>query len=159
MGLVTHCTYSDLIDQARSFLKGQRTEIQANLIQQMGVLSENLAFEDAAKVRDRLKALHMFYPSKAYTSLDVPMPMSSGCGVRMAAVVCKFFSFEEVKIAETALIFRYTQMKTRTVPFSKRLWVNFMHNTPPPLILVSEDISDISVLEDALFYVPTAKRW
>src|SRR5918996_2637659 len=49
--------YAALVEQTRAFLSGRSGAIQAELQGQMQAASEDLAFEQAAAIRDRLKAL------------------------------------------------------------------------------------------------------
>ena len=49
--------YSDLVAQAREFLSGRSSKVQAVLGGQMQAASEELAFEQAAAIRDRIRAL------------------------------------------------------------------------------------------------------
>jgi excinuclease ABC subunit C len=49
--------YAALVEQTRAFLSGRSGAIQAELQRQMMAASESLAFEQAATIRDRLKAL------------------------------------------------------------------------------------------------------
>jgi len=49
--------YRSLVEQARSFLTGQSTEIRQRLSEAMEEASENLDFESAATYRDRIRSL------------------------------------------------------------------------------------------------------
>ncbi len=49
--------YGDLVAQAREFLSGRSSNVQAVLGGQMQAASEELAFEQAAAIRDRIRAL------------------------------------------------------------------------------------------------------
>jgi excinuclease ABC subunit C len=49
--------YDDLIRQSHAFLKGDNTDIQADLSARMVTASANLEFEEAAELRDRIRAL------------------------------------------------------------------------------------------------------
>ena len=49
--------YGDLVAQAREFLSGRSSKVQAVLGDQMQAASEELAFEQAAAIRDRIRAL------------------------------------------------------------------------------------------------------
>lgn len=49
--------YLDLVNQALSFLEGKTQDVQKQLSRQMEQLSEDMKFEDAAKIRDRIKAI------------------------------------------------------------------------------------------------------
>jgi excinuclease ABC subunit C len=54
---ITTEDYGDLVAQAREFLSGRSSRVQAVLGDQMQVASEDLAFEQAAAIRDRIRAL------------------------------------------------------------------------------------------------------
>ena len=49
--------YRELVDQSRAFLAGRSTKVQEDLADQMQSASEELAFEQAAAIRDRIRAL------------------------------------------------------------------------------------------------------
>jgi excinuclease ABC subunit C len=57
VGRIDPESYAALVEQTRAFLSGRSGAIQAELQAQMQAASEHLAFEQAAVVRDRLKAL------------------------------------------------------------------------------------------------------
>jgi excinuclease ABC subunit C len=49
--------YAALVADAKRFLEGKSTDVQANLASEMAKASEDMAFERAAALRDRIKAL------------------------------------------------------------------------------------------------------
>ncbi len=49
--------YADQVNEARAFLEGKSRDIQADLAHAMQEAAENLEFERAAKLRDRIRAL------------------------------------------------------------------------------------------------------
>lgn len=57
VGKVSHADYDGLVGEARNFLKGRSATIQDRLAQQMETASQALAFETAAQLRDRIRAL------------------------------------------------------------------------------------------------------
>ncbi|SOB88326.1 Excinuclease ABC subunit C [Sphingomonas guangdongensis] len=57
VGRIDKDGYSDLLADARKFLAGKATDVQAKLGAQMQAAAENMDFELAAVLRDRLKAL------------------------------------------------------------------------------------------------------
>lgn len=56
-GLISKEDYRGLLDQVSNFMKGQSHEIVSDLKKEMLSSSENLEFEKAAKLRDRIAAL------------------------------------------------------------------------------------------------------
>ena len=57
VGRIEAHDYAALVEQTRAFLSGRSDAIRAELQAQMQAASEDLAFEQAAAIRDRLKAL------------------------------------------------------------------------------------------------------
>ncbi|HEX8384000.1 MAG TPA: excinuclease ABC subunit UvrC [Sphingomonas sp.] len=56
-GRIDKQSYAELVEDAKSFLAGKSTQVQAKLGVQMQAAAENMDFELAALLRDRLKAL------------------------------------------------------------------------------------------------------
>ncbi|MBD3226143.1 MAG: excinuclease ABC subunit C [Caldithrix sp.] len=63
-GLQSMDDYAKIIDRVRRFLKGKTDEIVKELKEEMTTLAQNMAFEDAARVRDRLDALETYRNSQ-----------------------------------------------------------------------------------------------
>lgn len=57
VGKISAEEYGNLVDDARKFLSGKSTEIQAELAKQMEAASAAMEFERAAGLRDRIRAL------------------------------------------------------------------------------------------------------
>lgn len=56
-GKISKKDYDELVEQVKTFLSGKNKSLQNLLAQKMQSLSEELNFEEAAKIRDRIKAL------------------------------------------------------------------------------------------------------
>lgn len=56
-GMITMGEYLKIIDEVRLFLSGDRKELIKNLEEKMIKLSDELRFEEAAKIRDKLRSL------------------------------------------------------------------------------------------------------
>lgn len=59
-GLVTEQWYNGMIDQVAQVLRGKTGSVIDSLQSEMEKLSESLRFEDAARIRDRLKAIEVY---------------------------------------------------------------------------------------------------
>ncbi|MCB2135438.1 MAG: excinuclease ABC subunit UvrC [Rhodobacteraceae bacterium] len=57
VGLIDETDYGALVEDAERFLQGRSTQVQAKLAGEMRAASDNMAFERAAAIRDRIKAL------------------------------------------------------------------------------------------------------
>lgn len=149
--LVTPDAYGDLIDQARSFLKGHRTDIQTMLVQKMEALSENLEFEEAAKIRDRLKALaHVL--SRQDVNLHgcleadvIGMHRSNG----QSCIQIFFFRAGQNR-GNRAYFPVHVAEDSNSMILGAFIGQFYAHHPPPSYVLVSEEVPDISLLEGAL---------
>ena len=65
VGRIDQAAYAELISDAKDFLAGKSTKVQAKLGTQMQVAAEAMDFELAAVLRDRLKALTFIQGSQA----------------------------------------------------------------------------------------------
>ena len=57
VGKIDTAAYANLVADAERFLQGKSTDVQANLAREMSRASDEMAFERAAALRDRIKAL------------------------------------------------------------------------------------------------------
>jgi excinuclease ABC subunit C len=71
VGRIDTAGYAELVADAKAFLGGKSTSVQAKLAKEMEAASEALDFERAAMVRDRLKALTFIQGSQAINAAAV----------------------------------------------------------------------------------------
>ena len=71
VGRVDEKRYADLVSDAKAFLGGKSTEVQVKLAKEMEGAAEALDFEQAAVLRDRLKALTFIQGSQAINAQGV----------------------------------------------------------------------------------------
>lgn len=67
-GLTNREEYSKLIEEIKLFLSGKKKDLISSIEQKMLKLSEDMKFEEAAKMRDRLKALEKAWESQKIIS-------------------------------------------------------------------------------------------
>ncbi|MGF7147979.1 excinuclease ABC subunit C [Sphingomonas zeicaulis] len=70
-GRIDEAGYRELVGDARDFLSGRSTKVQAKLAESMQKASENLDFEQAAVLRDRLRAMTFIQGSQAVNAEGV----------------------------------------------------------------------------------------
>ncbi|KQM98400.1 excinuclease ABC subunit UvrC [Sphingomonas sp. Leaf25] len=71
VGRIDQAAYAELMSDAKDFLAGKSTKVQAKLGAQMQAAAENMDFELAAVLRDRLKALTFIQGSQAINAEGV----------------------------------------------------------------------------------------
>ncbi|WP_066799150.1 excinuclease ABC subunit UvrC [Sphingomonas soli] len=71
VGRIDEAGYAELMQDARDFLQGKSTKVQAKLGEAMQAAAERMDFEQAAVLRDRLKALTFIQGSQAINAEGV----------------------------------------------------------------------------------------
>lgn len=71
-GRITQKEYADNVKEAVAFLKGGSAKAVKEMEEKMLELSENLKFEEAAKLRDRIKAIKNLDEKQKVVSINVP---------------------------------------------------------------------------------------
>jgi excinuclease ABC subunit C len=72
VGRVAEADYGNLVADARRFLQGKTTDVQANLAAEMTKASDEMEFERAAALRDRIKALTQVQSAQGINPASVP---------------------------------------------------------------------------------------
>ena len=70
-GHISREEYLRLIDEVRLFLNGKRKDLIGNLKKTMQLLSEEMKFEEAAKIRDRIRAIEKVWESQKIVSPEL----------------------------------------------------------------------------------------
>jgi len=69
-GLISQQDYNNVVQEIIQFLRGRNDDIRANLMQKMKKASEELRFEDAARLRNQLEAVERFTRRQKKISAD-----------------------------------------------------------------------------------------
>ena len=72
VGFVRHAEYASSVRDAERFLRGETTEIQAELAREMERAAEGMEFERAAALRDRIRALTNVQSTQGVNPQGVP---------------------------------------------------------------------------------------
>ncbi len=151
VGRIDQAAYAELIADAKDFLAGKSTKVQAKLGTQMQAAAENMDFELAAVLRDRLKALTFIQGSQAINA--------DGVGdADIFAMACR-----EGTIGIQAFFIRGGQnwghrsffpAHTSDVPEDEVLsafLMQFYEEVPPPRnVFVDRDLVEAPVLAEAM---------
>jgi excinuclease ABC subunit C len=70
-GHITKEEYLKLIDEIRLFLSGERKYLISGLKEQMAKLSDEMRYEEAAKIRDRIQAIEKVWESQKVISPEI----------------------------------------------------------------------------------------
>lgn len=143
--------YADLASDAKDFLSGRSTRVQAKLGKAMEEASENLDFELAAIYRDRLKALTFIQGSQAINAEGIGdadvFALAAGNG---AKCIQAFF----IRGGQNWGHRSFFPAHTAEVPDDEVLasfLMQFYEDVPPPrLILIDRALEEAALLSEAL---------
>ena len=151
VGLIEPEDYSALADQAADFLRGKATDLQTSLADQMSQAAEDMEFERAASLRDRIRAL-----AHVRAQQDI-----NPDGIEEADIFS--IAMEGGLSAVQVFFIRAGQNWGATIHFPRHekgesdgeilaaFLVQFYDKRPPPkLILTNQDPSDRELIAEAL---------
>jgi excinuclease ABC subunit C len=151
VGRITSADYAELVGDAKSFLAGKATSVQAKLGSAMELAADAMDFERAALYRDRLRALTFIQGSQAINA--------DGVGdADIWALACKsgvtcvqaFFIRGGQNWGHRAFFPAHTADVPEDEVLSSLL-MQFYEEVPPPrTILLDRVLAEASLLEEAL---------
>ncbi|EAQ29467.1 excinuclease ABC subunit C [Erythrobacter sp. NAP1] len=150
--------YDALVSQAKDFLAGKSSQVQADLEKQMAKAAEELDFETAAILRDRLRAATFIQGSqainaKAVGDADVFALAAKGGQICVQAFFIRggqnwghraFFPSHTKDVGEAQVLADVMLQFYEEVP-------------PPPMVLVDRDLPEGELMEAALTEIADKK--
>ncbi len=151
VGRISQEDYDGLVQQAKDFLAGRSGQVQSDLEKQMAQAAENLDFETAAILRDRLRAATFIQGSQAINAsgvgdADIFALASKGGHVGIQAFFVRggqnwghraFFPTHTKEIDEDEVLADVILQFYEEVP-------------PPPMVLVDRELPESELIEAAL---------
>ncbi|ACI99281.1 excinuclease ABC, C subunit, putative [Rhodospirillum centenum SW] len=151
VGRVGDAGYAAQVAEAKSFLSGRSSEVQARLARAMQDAAEALEFETAAKLRDRIRALtaiqaHQDINVEGVEDADVIAAHQDG------GVTCiQVFFFRGGRNYGNRAYFPSHDKAQDTPEVLSAFVAQFYENkAAPELVLVSEDLPEHALLQEAL---------
>jgi excinuclease ABC subunit C len=151
VGRIDRGGYERLLDEARGFLSGKSKEVQEQLAVRMQELSDNLDFESAAFIRDRIRAL-THVQGRQDISLD-GIADADVIGAHQAGghtCVQVFFFRAGQNWGNRAYFPSHDRQMPVEQVLSAFLGQFYENKLPPRLILLSHEPSEVALLEEAL---------
>jgi len=150
VGRISEADYAELMDDARDFLGGKSTKVQAKLGDAMNAAAETMDYEMAAVYRDRLKALTFIQGSQAVNAeglgdADIFALASQNGGMCIQAFFIRggqnwghrsFFPIHTADVGEDEVLAQFMAQFYEAVP-------------PAKLILTDREPADLLVLTEA----------
>jgi excinuclease ABC subunit C len=150
-GVVTHTEYAHLVDEAKAFLSGKSQAVRTEIQEAMTTASERLDFEAAAVYRDRLAALshvqgHQGINPRGIEEADVFAVHQEG-----GATCIEVFFFRTGQNWGNRAYYPRADRDLEAGAVLGAFLAQFYDDKPVPrLILLSHEIEEHDLLEDAL---------
>ncbi len=143
--------YGELVADAKAFLGGKSTEVQAKLGRDMEAAAESLDFERAAILRDRLKALNFIQGSQAINAAGVGNADIFALATKAGQVgIQAFFIRGGQNWGHRAFFPTHTQDLSEEEVMTSFL-AQFYEDVPPPkTIMLDRDLPEADLLAEAL---------
>lgn len=151
VGRIDHTEYGAIVDEVRGFLGGRNREVQQALSQRMDQASADLAFERAAVLRDRIRALAHI---QSHQSISLPSIDEADIfavhaeGGQMCVQV--FFLRAGQNLGNRAYFPSHTKDLDEPAVLSAFIGQFYESRPAPKLILTSHDVAERELLESAL---------
>jgi excinuclease ABC subunit C len=151
VGRIDEAGYDALVRQAKDFLSGKSGAVQADLERQMAEAAENLDFETAAMLRDRLRAATFIQGSQAINAQglgDADVFALAAKGGQMS--VQAFFIRGGQNWGHRAFFPRHTADVDEAQVLADVMLQFYEEVPPPPTILVDRELPENGLIEAAL---------
>jgi len=151
VGRIEKTEYGVIVDEVRDFLGGRNREVQQALSQRMEQASANLEFEQAAVLRDRIRALahiqsHQSIALDSIDEADIFAVHSEGGQV----CVQVFFVRAGQNLGNRAYFPSHTKDLEEPAILAAFIGQFYESRQAPKLILTSHDVAEAELLESAL---------
>ncbi|WP_086734350.1 excinuclease ABC subunit UvrC [Erythrobacter colymbi] len=151
VGRIDEPGYDALVRQAKDFLSGKSGAVQADLERQMAEAAQNLDFETAAMLRDRLRAATFIQGSQAINAQglgDADVFALAAKNGQMS--VQSFFIRGGQNWGHRALFPRHTADVDEAQVLADVMLQFYEEVPPPPTILVDRELPEAELIEAAL---------
>ncbi|KPF64802.1 excinuclease ABC subunit UvrC [Porphyrobacter sp. AAP60] len=158
VGRINEPDYEALVRQAKDFLSGKSGAVQADLERQMAEAAENLQFETAAMLRDRLRAATFIQGSQAINAAGLGDADVFALAAKNGQMcVQAFFIRGGQNWGHRAFFPRHTSDVDEAQVLASVMLQFYEEVPPPPNILVDRDLPECELIEAALSEVAARK--
>jgi excinuclease ABC subunit C len=150
-GIIAQENYSELVKEAEAFLNGKSKTVKADLARLMEEASEKLDFESAARYRDRIQAMSFVTSEQGINPQGVEEADVFGLAQEGGQTCIQVFFFRAGQNWGNRPYFPRADKSLPVAEVLGSFLAQFYDDKPiPPLILLSHDIEETALLEEAL---------
>ncbi len=149
--LISEKDYQALADQAADFLRGKVVSLHEQLAKDMDTAAENLEFEQAARLRDRIRAIAAVRASQDINPDGVEEADVFALAMDGGQSCVQVFFYRSGQNWGTKAYYPKHEKDAEPGEILSAFLVQFYDDRPPPkLILTSHEASQRELIEDAL---------
>jgi excinuclease ABC subunit C len=158
VGLINKADYGELVDEATAFLRGKSVDLQTRLADDMHKASEDLDFEKAARLRDRIRALASIRAVQGINPQSFQEADVFAVALNGGMSCIQVFFFRAGQNWGNRAYFPKHEKDTTEAEILDAFMAQFYDDKPPPaLILTSHEPPGHELLEAALSLRADAK--
>ena len=151
VGYVEPAAYDDLVAEAEAFLGGKSQAVKAELARQMEEAAERLDFEQAARIRDRIQAMSFVTAQQGINPQTVDEADVFGLAQEGGQTCIQVFFFRSGQNWGNRAYYPKADRAAEAAEVLAAFLAQFYDDKPVPgLILLSHDIEERALLEEAL---------
>lgn len=151
VGRISKEEYSETVQDSIQFLSGKSTKIQENLAKQMAAASEAMEYEKAGAIRDRISALTAVQSSQGINPQGVSEADIIGLHQEGGQACVQVFFIRANQNWGNRAYYPRTGAGAEPIEILEAFIGQFYGNkTPPRLLLLSHQVENQDLLEDAL---------
>ena len=151
VGYINENEYKKTVDDAIKFVSGKSRKIQKNLSEQMEIASEELDFEKAVILRDRIKSLNIIQSSQRINEANlVEADVIAGYKESGKTCVQVFFYRSKQNWGNQAFFPKHDPDESLKNIINSFVAQFYENKSVPKSIILSEDIKEKSLLEKTL---------
>ncbi len=142
--------YDELVEQVKSFLLGKNKSLQNSLATKMQLLSDKLKFEEAAKIRDRIKALSYIQLKAENSGLTEDTDLIAIMEVNGEYCIELYIYRAGQACGNNAYFPKHTQDQNISEILEAFIIQLYQDKPPPKNIILSHHINDVNIFAKAL---------
>ena len=149
--LISETEYQELADQAADFLRGKATDLQTGLAAQMDLAAEEMEFERAASLRDRIRALAHVRAQQDINPDGIEEADIFSIAMEGGLSAVQVFFIRAGQNWGATIHFPRHEKSEKEADILAAFLVQFYDKRPPPrLILTNQTPVDAELIADAL---------
>jgi excinuclease ABC subunit C len=143
--------YQTLVEEARDFLSGRSRAVRERMAEEMGEAAEALAFEKAARLRDRIAALSAIQGEQSINPRSIAEADVFAIAEEAGQFCIEVFFFRTYQNWGNRAYFPRADRTLRAAEVLDSFLAQFYVERPAPrLVLLSHDVESAAVLAEAL---------